>query len=901
MCRPCEKWGQNLESSNDKISCVCNASLITTLTIYDTVKERIICGDICQKTQLLNNQVFDNICQNTEVAQHGSNCKYKYINRTSSIRIFGNMESSLNMIEIAYKNWRHDNDCVHCDLHYNFHYQSYCIAKILLRPYLNYDSFWQAATAHYNYNELKFAAFFCISLHNNTACNHLANLCVTAFYAIGKNSPCNRFLLTQASETLYRYGGMDEQLLGREIKPFLYYRKGKEMQQMLRRPIEVSEESLKLSALLSLHNNHLNIFETIYDMSGPLYVWGPMKLNSINLCSKLDDSNFVRFRLATEKIKCFLTLENLIDIASLYGRNRYISWFLNYTTKEEPRKILMQTLPILIEELNKENEPLQGRDWLLVKRFQLIYFYTHQNIKSDLPTYENSYKLSIYRFGRYVERVELHTVIFEGNQIGVPLIKMKYRYLDFSQNLTLDSRLPFEFVISFVRQGEQSINELLNELSFPMLLILTVALTLLRMWTLLRQRQSISASPLSSVNNNQDFCSITLVEFLLQLADYTSFALLIYFLLYVHLNSLIYYTQSYAELTLPLLKGYNYLQFIMCAAAILKLITTFTKFWHLSHFNVFFIDWERPRYSDTNNINLKSNLDTLSACSNAGPPANKSNVSAWRSIFLINEWVRLSSTQQTSTVLQSFATYVAFNIFATDAVTYNDSTLKLFVFTLSSLTIYCLQYVLHNTLITHLLGNPMQIFINHCSLANISIFVLIEPSSGYYIHGRSPNGFTDTDVPTIITQFQRETQSLCERRGLLNNADQCYIIIPPKNLYNYFNKLLLRLQRSIDSASTIRGDNGIFQTRYHKDISRAEGSLEKTSIAYSNINRFCCAFVDHGIKDMDYIIKEKTLLERLLNCELNQHINESTFLGNILEFLYLSKDEILINIFDQLQ
>lgn len=220
---------------------------------------------------------------------------------------------------------------------------------------------------------------------------------------------------------------------------------------------------------------------------------------------------------------------------------------------------------------------MQGRDWLLVKRFQLIYFYTHQNIKNDFPTYENSYKLSIYRFGRYVERVELHTVIFEGNQIGVPLVKMKYRYLDFSQNFTLDSRLPFEFVISFVRQGEKSINEVLNQLSFPMLLILTVALTLLRMWSLLRQRQGISASPLSSVNN-EDFCSITLVEFLLQLADYTSFALLIYFLLYVYLNSLIYYTQNYAELTLPLLKGYNYLQFVMCAAAVLKVNTCFTHF-----------------------------------------------------------------------------------------------------------------------------------------------------------------------------------------------------------------------------------------------------------------------------------------------------------------------------------
>lgn len=147
-------------------------------------------------------------------------------------------------------------------------------------------------------------------------------------------------------------------------------------------------------------------------------------------------------------------------------------------------------------------------------------------------------------------------------------------------------------------------------------------------------------------------------------------------------------------------------------------------------------------------------------------------------------------------------------------------------------------------ILTRLSGNPVHKYTEHCSLANISVFALVEPSYGYYIHGRSPHGFADSDMTTMIMQLQRETQSMCGRRGLLSDADQCYTIMPPKNLSNYFDKLLLPYQRSLGGLVGGFGA-GSGHNNYQKEINTVEGSLEKTSIAYTSVNRFFCAFIDH--------------------------------------------------------
>lgn len=146
---------------------------------------------------------------------------------------------------MTYINWQYDGDCIDCNIQYNFHYQDYCIANGLLRPYLSYNSFWQTTTATQHFGDLKFVAFFCLALNNQTACNQLANLCVLSHYANDKNSPCSKFLLNQASDSIYRYGSVDDVTLQQQqIKPFLYYRKGKETLAELGVPIKGLRHSL---------------------------------------------------------------------------------------------------------------------------------------------------------------------------------------------------------------------------------------------------------------------------------------------------------------------------------------------------------------------------------------------------------------------------------------------------------------------------------------------------------------------------------------------------------------------------------------------------------------------------------------------------------------------------------
>lgn len=169
-------------------------------------------------------------------------------------------------------------------------------------------------------------------------------------------------------------------------------------------------------------------------------------------------------------------------------------------------------------------------------------------------------------------------------------------------------------------------------------------------------------------------------------------------------------------------------------------------------------------------------------------------------------------------------------------ISHDDKTLEIFYISLLYIAIYICQYVVLSQILTRITGHPIQKYIEHCSLANVSVFTLIEPSFGFYIHGRSPHGFADADMTTMIMQLQRETQNICGRRGLLSDTDQCYVIMPPRNLSNYFDKLLLPYQKLLGVTT-----GGHFQ----KDINSIEGTLEKTSLAYCSVNRFFCAFIDH--------------------------------------------------------
>ncbi|KAM7363172.1 meckelin isoform 2-T2 [Cochliomyia hominivorax] len=836
QCKTCKKIDENLQTTQDQFSCGCktpSSSHPTSLIIYDAIKTHMTCHNMCNvnlkqiqhKLTNVTTSLIDNYCSDNETQLPRLNCKYKYINRTiinnpisssaSPAQLLGDFSRRL---EITLINWQYDGLCDDCNIEYNFHYQDYCIANGLLRSYLSYNSFWQSTTSTQHFGDLKFVAFFCMALGNQTACNQLANLCVLSHYANDKNSPCNKFLLSQASDVMYRYGGVeDEFLMQKQLKPFLYYRKGKETLEELGVPIKGLKYSIDEE---NINQNHLKFFVTSYALDGTLLRWGSLRLNDLNLCPLAKNSwsfiNFLKFAHKYDAIECSLTLEDLIEMAKLYDNNRFISLFLNYSRYDVKEGQFLQTIPILIEDLHVENKRSRKEDWQLVKRFQLIQFQPrHGSLGSKAaPIYEDSHKLLLFRSLRYADKIQLHYDIHDNNHISIPILRLHYRHIEFTSNSSLNTRYNFKMIITFTRIGESAKGELLNEIALPISLFLALVIALFKANNKRKRRSSFCASMSSSSathltgslqnnnnnnnNNNDDFCHFTFfTEFLLHLISYMAIAFLICFLLHVFMNSLVFLSQDNIELTLPIVKDQRSLELIIYAALILKLI----------------------------------------------------------------------------------------NI---DAISHGDTTLKIFYISLIYIVIYISQYVVLGQILTRFTGNPIQKYIEHCSLANISVFTLVEPSFGYYIHGRSPHGFADSDMATMIMQLQRETHSICGRRGLLSDTDQCYVIMPPKNLSNYFDKLLLPYQSSLSSGTVVGGvgssgggGGGVSSTNIHfqKEINTIEGTLEKTSIAYCSVNRFFCAFIDHGIKDMDYIIKEKTIIERLLDCEFDNYLtdNKGTF------------------------
>lgn len=58
-------------------------------------------------------------------------------------------------------------------------------------------------------------------------------------------------------------------------------------------------------------------------------------------------------------------------------------------------------------------------------------------------------------------------------------------------------------------------------------------------------------------------------------------------------------------------------------------------------------------------------------------------------------------------------------------------------------------------------------------------------------------------------------------------------------------------------------------------------NMEKTASAYFAINRFLSAFIDHGLKDLDYTIRDKTLVQRILSVEQLDDCSESKWMYEI--------------------
>mmetsp|Transcript_23765 Transcript_23765/g.18154 ORF Transcript_23765/g.18154 Transcript_23765/m.18154 type:complete len:350 (-) Transcript_23765:634-1683(-) len=190
-----------------------------------------------------------------------------------------------------------------------------------------------------------------------------------------------------------------------------------------------------------------------------------------------------------------------------------------------------------------------------------------------------------------------------------------------------------------------------------------------------------------------------------------------------------------------------------------KLIVTVVRVLEQSSVDLFFIDWEAPKY-----------------------PGAK--IPVWRSIFLANEYnelqvdMRYLYPETTLLWMTFFIKGLGWEYLAkadpdmdrgTDTLEPVNLVLFFFLSAFLFLCIAALQYLVQ-LVNAGFFGNKYQEFMDLCSVSNISVIIMDQYLHGYYIHGEAP--WVASDV--VLSQLKKNLDGEGEGKGLNRGISDKY-------------------------------------------------------------------------------------------------------------------------------
>ena len=228
-------------------------------------------------------------------------------------------------------------------------------------------------------------------------------------------------------------------------------------------------------------------------------------------------------------------------------------------------------------------------------------------------------------------------------------------------------------------------------------------------------------------------------------------------------------TSADGGLNYSLSDGFVWLIFVFSAICILIDLAQATRQF------VFFIDMEEPESasppaSPTSRPQIYGQPMAVAA---EKPIAR---VSAWRSLFVANEFCERLTATRTSSIytwiiliasLDLGSWEVACRFYPINASPFNPL-LQTAIPVLIWLAII-IGTVVWQRLVAIWGGDDLRNFVDMCSLANISILIMDEPRHGWYVHGRAPSGKGDWSASELVQKLHEEESNLLLRRGLVPN------------------------------------------------------------------------------------------------------------------------------------
>ncbi|XP_061421558.1 meckelin isoform X2 [Lethenteron reissneri] len=500
-------------------------------------------------------------------------------------------------------------------------------------------------------------------------------------------------------------------------------------------------------------------------------------------------------------------------------------------------KTYMYALPVLNANLqigsatpNKQSDQTQ---WRLMRRFFLVDAWTYSNAIN----YASSITISI----------TMPTNSANGT-IYPPLITVEYT------NVSKTSNDSVKVSFSVVYKTNQADAKLQTDIALGVLGSLAVFYAMMQT-TGWRRRAGLQMVEFSS-----------LVKFFLILAGALSnvffivtFGTGLYWLI-------IFKSQQTVAVILPTpSEERSFIIYLSCAFA-LKAV----QFLHLIatqvSIDIFFFDWERPK----------------GKARQGAEAASARGVSVWRTFFVANEWNELQTVRKLSPMLQLFAVLLFLKVVGFENLGLRElkvtllpapnadeaSWSRILRFGVASsvwLIVGAVQVIFNTIIYERFVEDKIRQFVDLCSMSNISILILENRCFGYYIHGRSVHGRADTNMEDMHVNLKKEEENLCSQRGLVPGTElQTFEVALTQAARLHYDRILQPLAM-MAAPPRMAGPQG--------------GPMEQSMRAYQTMNRFLCSFVDHAHKEVDYMIRDKLLLERLTGIEFQETFDKS-FLYN---------------------
>lgn len=709
------------------------------------------------------------------------------------------------------------------------HGQSVCIPLPLINDFLAYNSFAltakpaSAATAAAAlYGDLATLTFFCRTMRETRACNHLANLCVLHRYRRQpRYSPCTLFQppvdqrpqlppglkkssAASGQQAVYVDDDDDDDddedsfRIKRSIRyPRLFVAApGKDT---------VDLWTTKLEHAYGLHgtSRYMQLIQHRYGLSGELRAMQPLSIGDLNACAatvSAENQRHIHFG-RNVRSNCRVNVVRLMDQLGRDGAGEFVEVLLNYT---EAKIDVMRPIPVLVRDAAafEENAKADQDKWQLVSRFVTFDTFTEldNSPRPAVSLFSTAARLQQFRSVRYVRNIELQIRIDGShterpNRIFAPLLVIDYATLNTTALLTSDARayVEFSYAVSFTKPSSQQVQQVLD-------ICLYVYVSLAVLHTLLQTYRY-------KTRQQRQFCDVdTCGRCVGFLAGNVAVAL---FWTVLTVAGWCVWTAYGADAsTLRLLMPIDAVQqrlldVLLYVSVPLKAALVGQQLWRLCQVDVFFVDWERPRGND-GHYNAKStglhgmldNATTSASVSSVGQHHNggaygEAGVSAWRTYFVANEWLRLGTQRKCSVLVHSVLVGGAllsldYRLVSGDVLAQRDRTVTL----ASTAVVYVLAYVAQRVLGRWLIGQRLvgrspapRRFVDVCSVANVSVFVLQLETFGYYVHGRSPHGFADSDQTSMLMQLRREQEHTMGHRGLLLTSEQqTFAFLVPANL-----------------------------------------------------------------------------------------------------------------------